>query len=225
VASDVVPVGPYSVVLFDLDGTIIDPRGGFARCLGDALAAVGVEAPPAEELVAHIGPPLLETLRSYGLDDDGAARATEHYRERFAVDGLTGVSVHPGIADLLAELRAAGLRVGVATSKPWPIARDVLGAFELLHLLDPIAGPDLDEVDAAKDRVISRALSALGEPPVRDVVMIGDRLHDVLGAHHHGMDAIAVTWGIGSIEELTACSPRHLVTSAEELRALLLPAA
>lgn len=216
---------PYPVVLFDLDGTLIDPRVGFARCLGDALAAVGVRVPPTEELVTHIGPPLLETLRSYGLDDEGAARATDHYRARFAVDGLTGVFVHPGMADLLRELRAAGLRVGVATSKPWPIARNVLGAFDLLHLLDPVAGPDLDEVDAAKHRVIARALDELDDPPVQDVVMVGDRSHDVLGARHHGMDAIAVTWGIGSTDELTNCAPRHLVTNADELRALLLPTA
>lgn len=219
-----VPV-PYPVVLFDLDGTIIDPRVGFARCLGDALAAVGVHVPPDEELVAHIGPPLHETLRAYGLDADGTARATAHYRARFEQDGLTGVFVHPGMAELLADLRTVGLRVGVATSKPWPIAREVLGSFDLLHLLDPVAGPDLDEVDAAKHRVIARALAELDDPPVRDVVMVGDRSHDVLGARHHGMDAVAVTWGIGSTEELTDCRPRHLVTSADELRALLLPSA
>lgn len=213
----------YDTVLFDLDGTLVDPVYGITTCLAAALRSASVAVPSQAELARHIGPPLADTLRSYGLSDTQVEVAIATYRAQFEVDGLSGMTVHRGMRELVVDLCQAGVRVGVATAKPWIIARRVLDAMELLPLLDPVAGPDLDEADAAKHLVIARALQALGHPDVTGLVMVGDRSHDVVGARHHGIDAIGVTWGFGSKSELRSAAPLRVVDTVEELRTSLIP--
>ncbi len=215
----------YDVVLFDLDGTLIEPRAGITASLAAALTSVGVSPPSPAVLSSHIGDPLLDVLHAYGLDDDATGHALTVYRTHFELHGLTDTTVHPGIVDLLETLGGAGARLGVATAKPWPIARRVLAAVGLLDLLDTVAGPELDEADAAKHQVIARALADLGHPPADRVAMVGDRVHDIAGARHHGIDAIGVLWGFGSLGELTGASALHVLRDAAELRAVLLPTA
>lgn len=208
--------------MFDLDGTLVDPVEGITLCLADALEAVGVRVDDRRALARHIGPPLADTLRSYGLSEHRVDEAIAVYRERFDIDGLTGMYVHPGMHDLLVDLARTDVRVGVATSKPWVIARRVIEAMGLAALVDPVAGPELHEADAAKHLVIARAMEELGHPDPSQVVMVGDRRHDIAGARHHGIDAIAVTWGFGSEIELTAAEPKAIAGSASDLRLLLL---
>lgn len=210
-----------ALVLFDLDGTITDPSIDFVASLRFGLEAASVEVPSDRELLAHLGPPLHDSLAAFGLDQRGVATATAAYRRRYEERDSQGTIVHPGVAELLAELRDHGCRLGVATSKPWPIARRVLERVGLLGAFDTVAGPDLDERHAAKDLVVARALAQQGHPDPAGVRMVGDRSFDVIGARAHNIDTVAVTWGFASTGELLDAGPIAIVDDAIELRTAL----
>lgn len=211
-----------TAVLFDLDGTLIDPREGIFGSLRAALRAVGAQVPPDEVLASHIGPPLPAGLAALGVRPELIDEAVAAYRSEFVAIGPAGATVHPGIPELLDELAGEGTALAVATSKPAVIARAVLGEQRLAGHFDVVAGADLDERNSAKDVVVAQALAGLGGPPPAEVVMVGDRSHDVLGARTHGVDTAAVAWGFAGPGELASCRPRWLVADVDELRRILL---
>lgn len=217
------PGGPVlpALVLFDLDGTITDPSIDFIASLRHGLEAASVEVPSDRELLAHLGPPLHDSLAAFGLDHHGVLTATAAYRRRYEERDSKGTIVHPGIAELLAELRDLGCRLGVATSKPWPIAQRVLERVGLLGAFDTVAGPDLDERHAAKDLVVARALEQQGHPDPARVRMVGDRSFDVVGARAHRIETVAVTWGFAETGELREAGPMAIVDDAAGLRTAL----
>ena len=124
--------------------------------------------------------------------------------------------------ELLDALRGRGVRIGVATSKPAVIAAEVLEQTGLAPLVDAVAGPGLDERDAAKHLVIAAALDQHGRPDPARVRMVGDRSFDVRGARSHGIDAIGVLWGFGDADELTTSGAVALADTVPKLRELLL---
>ena len=105
-------------------------------------------------------------------------------------------SLFDGIPQLLSDLRAAGVRLAVATSKAEPTARRILEHFGLDEHFEVIAGASLDGVRSTKAEVVAHALAQLGPLPER-VVMVGDRAHDVEGAAAHGIGTVVVDWGYG----------------------------
>jgi phosphoglycolate phosphatase len=215
-------VPEFDVVLLDLDGTVTDPAEGITKSLAHALTALGRPVPSPEVLVGYIGPPLLETFALNGVPEAEGRRAIEHYRERFADVGLYENEVYEDIPELLDALKGAARTVGLATSKPHVYAERILEHFGLLRWFDVVGGSELDLSRIEKHDVIDWALAQLGEPDRSTVVMVGDRRHDVEGAKTCGVGSIAVTWGFGSVEELVASEPDHIVGSVAELRDLLL---
>lgn len=209
------------VVLFDLDGTLTDPSGDFVVAMRAALESVGATVPPDDDLRTRIGPPLLHTLAAFGLDDDTAAVVMARYRTQYRANRSADTTVHSGIPELLDALRGRGVRIGVATSKPAVIATEVLEQTGLAPLVDAIAGPGLDERDAAKHLVIAAALDQHGRPAPERVRMVGDRSFDVVGARTHGIDAIGVLWGFGDAEELTGSGAAAVADTVPTLRNLL----
>lgn len=210
------------VVLFDLDGTLTDPSGDFVVAMRGALDSVGAPVPSDDELRTRIGPPLLHTLASFGLDDDMAAVVMARYRTRYRANRSADTTVHAGMPELLDALRSRGVRIGVATSKPAVIAAEVIEQTGLAPLVDAIAGPGLDERDAAKDLVIAAALDQHDRPAPERVRMVGDRSFDVVGARAHDIDAIGVLWGFGDVEELTASGATAVADTVPALHDLLL---
>jgi phosphoglycolate phosphatase len=191
-------------LLFDLDGTICDPREGIVRCLKYALTRLEHAIPPEAELVRYIGPPLYESFAALlnSNDTELIKRAVELYRERFATTGMFENSVYPGIADLLAGLCAERYRLYVVTSKPTIFAEKILHHFDLAaHFLN-VHGSEFDGTRADKNNLIAYVLEREQLIPT-DTVMIGDREHDILGALANGVRPIGVLWGYGSPEELT----------------------
>jgi phosphoglycolate phosphatase len=207
-------------VLFDLDGTLSDPAVGIVAALRAALGATGVELATAGRLERFIGPPLQECFAELGLAPDGVAAAITAYRAYYAEVGLFENAVYPGVADLLASLEGDGFGLAVATSKPATFAVRILDHFGLLDRFEVVAGPELDGRNRHKHEVIALALAGLGAEPA-SAVMVGDRLHDVAGARHHGLVAVGVTWGYGTREELVAAGADHLVDTPAELGGLL----
>lgn len=194
---------PFTVALIDLDGTITDSAPGILATLAHTLRRMGLPVPAPADLVAFVGPPILDGFRDViGLDPEQSARALQYYRERYRVTGAFDSRVYEGVSAMLDALRTS-LPLAVATSKPEHIARQILAHFSLTDRFVVIAGASEDETRSAKDEVITWALTQLREQGVDTSrpVMIGDRSHDVHGAEVHGIPTIFAAWGYGAAEE------------------------
>jgi phosphoglycolate phosphatase len=193
-----------NAVLFDLDGTLTDPREGITRCIAHALARMGVEPPPLDALTFAIGPPLRATFAQLlGTDDrDTVELAVAHYRERFADVGLFENALYPGIPETLRELSDRGTVLLVATSKPIVYARRIVDHFGLARHFVEVHGCELDGTREDKRDLIAHMIPRHGLEANR-AVMIGDRGVDMRAARHHGLTGIGVLWGYGTPDELT----------------------
>jgi phosphoglycolate phosphatase len=205
-------------VLFDLDGTLTDPREGITRCLAHALERLGREPPPLDELTFAIGPPLRASLaRLLGTDSRAEVeRALAHYRERFADVGLYENVPYEGIAEALAALRGTGLPLYVATSKPRVYAERIVSHFALGAHFEAVHGCELDGTREDKRELLAHLFPTHGLDPAR-AVMIGDRGVDMVAACHHGARALGVTWGYGSRAELREGGAHALCESPGDL--------
>jgi phosphoglycolate phosphatase len=206
--------------LFDLDGTLTDPRVGITRSIRYALHVLGIDSPPDPELESMIGPPLLDSFRDrFGLGEERARSAVDLYREYFAESGLYENEVHPGIPGLLTELREREITLVLATSKPEIYARRILEHFGLASSFHAMVGSFLDGRRTDKTEVIGAALAQIGARTSEDaLVMVGDRVHDVVGARANGIDVVAVGYGFGSDEELARACPTRRAATVPELR-------
>jgi phosphoglycolate phosphatase len=210
-------------LFFDLDGTLTDPKPGITGSIQYALEKLGRVVPSQDELAWCIGPPLRASFVALLGGEDHADRAVELYRDRFGDVGLFENSVYPGIEGVLAKLGQSGFRMFVATSKPHVFARRIIDHFHLSNHFERVFGSELDGTRVHKADLIAYALAQTGVDPSRSL-MIGDRSHDVLGAKANGIDAIGVTYGYGSREELIAAGARQLCDSPRAVLDVILAA-
>ena len=211
-------------VLFDLDGTLTNPKEGITRCVRYGMEALGYPAPPLDELTPFIGPPLLDMyMETCGFTKEQGLLAVAKYRERFGTVGMFENEVYEGIPELLTELKAAGKHLGVATSKPGVFAVPILEHFHLDGYFERIIGSELDGTRVKKGEVITEALRQFGEEETNGrVVMVGDRKHDISGAKENHIPSIGVCYGFGGREELKEAGADHIAETVEELKTLLL---
>ena len=213
----------YTHIFFDLDGTLTDPKEGITNSVAYALASFGIQEDP-DRLTPFIGPPLIDSfMEFYHFDLPTAQKAVEKYREYFSQKGIFENKLFSGTQPLLEQLKAAGKTVCLATSKPEVFARQILEHFHMDGYFDLIVGSCLDGTRTKKGEVIEEVFTRLGEkcPDKAMCVMVGDRLHDIHGAHENGLDSIGVTFGYGSQEELTQAGATHIAHSFEELAQIL----
>ncbi|MGI6317041.1 MAG: HAD family hydrolase [Christensenellales bacterium] len=205
----------YDCILFDLDGTLTDPKPGITGSAAYALAHFGIREENMDELERFIGPPLKESfMKYYGLTEDQAETAIEKYREVFSVTGLYENKVYPGIPQALERLRKAGKRLGVATSKPEIYSRRILEHFELDGYFEALTGSELDGSRVDKEEVIREALLRLSADP-RRTLMVGDRLHDIEGAKKAGVASLGVSYGYGGRAELLSAGADRVEDTVE----------
>ncbi|WP_309712500.1 HAD hydrolase-like protein [Pseudolysinimonas sp.] len=213
---------PYTAVLFDLDGTIVDSAPGITSSLAYTFGAMGLPIPPPAKLLEWIGPPIMDSFRDLaGFDPLTSARALAIYREHYVMTGVFDAELYPGLPDVLRAIHESPLPLSLATSKPESTARLILEHYDLAQYFDELTGASEDEVRSAKADVVFEALRrmrARGADLSRPV-MIGDRHHDVLGAAAHDVPTIFVTWGYGAPEE-TAGTVAVVDTAAELLTVL-----
>ncbi|BAZ88145.1 HAD family hydrolase [Dolichospermum compactum] len=209
-------------VLFDLDGTLTDPKPGITRCIQYALSELGYKPPDANELLWCIGPPLKSSFSQLlqTSDDTLLEKAILLYRSRFSTIGLFENSLYPQIPETLKIIRAAGYQTFVATSKPKIYATRIIEYFDLAPFFDGVYGSELDGNRSVKGDLISYILereSLLAST----VVMVGDRLHDIIGAKKNNIAAIGVTYGYGSREELETHKADLIADCPDEIPTLL----
>jgi phosphoglycolate phosphatase len=213
----------YDIVLFDLDGTLTDPKLGITNSIQYSLKHFGIIEKDRERLVDFIGPPLIESfMQFYEFDRNKAQLAVEKYREYFAEKGLFENDVYQAVPELLEELVDNGKKLLLATSKPLVFARRILEHFKLSPYFHFAAGSNLDGSRTRKSEVISYALRECRLPAGDNVVMIGDRKFDIIGARETGLHSIGVLYGYGTRQEMEEEGPTHLVETVAGLRAVLL---
>ncbi len=208
--------------LFDLDGTLIDSEQGITACIRHALARLELPLPQPAELRRWIGPPLWQSFAPLlDHDPDRIASAIGYYHERFHTHGWREHAVYPGIEALVAQLRAAGHRLAVVTSKPQRHATPIVEQLAFGDAFEHIYGPHPGSAHSEKAMLIADALRDFGYAPAQ-AVMIGDRHFDIEGAIANRMRGIGVLWGFGSRDELQQAGAHTTVATPDELsRALL----
>ena len=212
----------YHYILFDLDGTLTDPREGITKSVQYALAKMGIEEPDLSALEHFIGPPLYDEFRRcYNFDDAQAKQAVAAYRERFSVHGWKENILFDGVPAMLQTLRDAGKTLAVASSKPTVFVEKILELFEIAPYFDAVSGATLDGSISTKAQVGEQALAMLSVEDRKDVVLVGDRMHDVEGARLCAIDCVGVTFGFGGLRELQQAGAKHVVQDFSELIRLL----
>lgn len=205
-------------ILMDLDGTLTNPKDGITKSVQYALKALNIIEEDLDTLTRHIGPPLKDGfMEYYGFTEEEANRAVEKYREHFKEYGIYENEVYKGIEELLSRLKRAGKTLLVATSKPEPLAKQILSHFHLDVYFDDICGATFDDFRSRKDEVIRYALEKNGITELSGVVMVGDRKYDVEGAKEVGIASIGVLYGFGSREELESAGADRIAESVEHL--------
>ena len=213
----------FSYILFDLDGTVSDPKEGITGSVQYALKSFGIEEPDKDKLEPFIGPPLKDSfMRFYGFTPEQADAAIAKYRERFSVTGKYENKLYPGMAQLLADLQRAGAHLAIASSKPEVFVEDILVYFGIRQYFEVVVGSELDGRRVQKEEVVQEAMRRFGVTDLSRVAMVGDRRFDVEGAKAIGAHSVAVTYGYAGPGELQEAGPEILVDDVEGLRRALL---
>jgi len=241
----------YQYILFDLDGTLTDPKEGITKCVQHALSHFGIDEPDLDQLEKFIGPPLRVSFEEfYGFDEQTKAEAIKVFRERYNTDGVYENEIYPGMAEFLKECKEENKILAIASSKPQVLVHQVLSNFGIEKYFEVIVGSVADGERDTKIEVIEEALRQLfpmesenGEKekdsgadergadnrsmkeaaiPRDKILMVGDRVFDVEGAAHFGIDCVGVTYGYAKEEELRNAKADYLAENINELREIVL---
>ena len=209
----------YKAIFFDLDGTLTESGEGITKSVQYALEKIGKPEEDLEKLKVFVGPPLMEQFMKYaGVDEATGRKAVEFYRERYEVKGIYENHPYESVEEMLQELKRKGYILAVASSKPEYYVTQILDYFKLSAYFDVVVGSEMNGARTSKSEVIEEALKRINMSDKRnEVLMVGDKEHDVLGARAAGLDCVAVAYGYGTQEELTEANPLKIVDSVDEL--------
>ena len=211
----------YKYILFELDGTLTDPKEGITKSFQYALRHFGIEEDLAN-LEKFIGPPLHDSFRDdYNFSEEEVEEAVTKFREYFAQNGIFENKIFSGVKEVLEYLHSNNKRILLATSKPTIFAEKILKHFEIDKYFEYIGGSNLDGSRSEKNEVINHVLEVCKVSSMEDVIMISDRKYDVIGAKKIGVDSIGVLYGYGDLEELQEVNPTYIIKNIEELKNIL----
>ena len=214
----------YQLLLFDLDGTLTDPKEGITKSVAYALKHFGIQADP-DNLTAFIGPPLKDSfMQYYDFPEEKAMEAISKFRERFSEIGIFENKVFPGIHEMLQALIASGKTLALATSKPEIFARRILEKYELDMYFEYIVGSEINETRTKKSEVIEEVLkqAQISGEALKQCLMIGDRKQDIEGAKACQLDSLGVEFGYAEEGELEAAGATYIAMTVKELQDFLL---
>ena len=208
-------------ILFDLDGTLADPFLGITRSVAYSLKSFGIEVDDLETLKPFIGPPLDVSFREYyHMDEAQSWKAVEKYREYFSKKGLFENKVYEGMEDFLQSLLNMDMKLYVCTSKPEVFAKEILDHFSLTPYFTGIYGATLDGSLKNKGDVIAHCIKQ-EQLNIQDCMMVGDRQHDIVGAHQNQIPCIGVLYGYGSLEEFQEYHCDYIAKDLIELKKII----
>lgn len=209
----------YDYVIFDFDGTVVDTGEGIIKSLQYSFKEMDREVPDMSDLKKFIGPPIYYSYTHfYGVSEDEVETYIKKYRERYKVKGIYECQLYDGMKELLDKLRARGVKVGIASSKPQHLIYSVADYLEITDKFDAIVGVKIDDSNhSTKTGLVLEAMKLLGATDKEKVLMVGDRLFDIDGAKGAGVDSCGVLWGYGSEEEFRQHGATHIVSKAEEI--------
>ena len=208
----------YKNILFDLDGTLVDPKEGIINALKYTLSFFNVEIKKTEDLYKFIGPPLRDSFsRYYGFDEKDVEIAILKYREYYKEKGVLQVRLYDGVDNLLRELEKAKKNLIIATSKPEIYAMKILENLGIIDYFSFVCGGTLDSSREKKTDIIKYILSK-NNLDDNNTVMVGDKSHDIIGAKEANIDSIGVLYGYGDYEELSKANAIYIVDSVKELQ-------
>ncbi|MGE8206818.1 HAD family hydrolase [Heyndrickxia sp. NPDC080065] len=213
----------YKIILFDLDGTLSDPKMGITKSVQYALQKMDIDEPNIDKLECFIGPPLQVSFAEYyDFDEENTQRAIDYYRERFKNKGMFENELYSDIPLLLKSLKEQDYILVVATSKPTVFSEQILKYFKIDQYFELVVGSNLDGTRTSKTEIIQYIIDKYNEQKLDDFIMIGDRKHDIIGANNAGIDSIGVTYGYGSLKEISDSNPTHIVHSVDEIKDILI---
>ena len=207
-------------LVFDLDGTLTDPALGITNSFSHALKEMGREIPSYATLCSFIGPPIKESFASLGFSNEEVEEGVKKYREYFSKKGLFENKVYEGIPKLLLDLKAAGKKLVVATSKPETFSIQIAEHFGFAQYFDAICGSTMDQSRSTKASVIEYALGKTGIQDKNQVLMVGDREHDIFGARQNGLKSCGVLFGYGTRQELEKAGADFIAKDISGLKAI-----
>ena len=206
-------------IFFDLDGTLTDSGEGIINCAILALEHYGLPVPSREEMRVFVGPPLDQTMVKFGVPADQVKEAIAVFRSRYNTVGKFENFPYPGIREALETLKAQGHRMFIATSKPEPMAVEIVEKFELSQYFEKVCGATFDGTRSHKADVIAYLLEQVGD--TGKTIMVGDTNFDVIGAAAHGIPTIGVSWGYGEVAAMEKAGAIAIAHTMDEMVALL----
>lgn len=212
-----------SILLFDLDGTLTDPKEGILNSIHYALKKKEIIENHPEELLSFIGPPLhLSFQNRYNLSIDESFEMLKIFREYFAEKGIFENTLYAGIPELLKSLKKQNKIISLATAKPTHFAKQVIEHFKIAPFIDYIAGANTDGSRTDKKEIVAYAKEITGNKADAEYLMIGDREYDIMGAHFNQVEACWVRYGYGEEAIVMKEKPEYVCDSVSELANLLL---
>ncbi len=213
----------FSHIIFDLDGTLTDPRQGIGNSIRYALEKMNIEGFDGEVPDSFIGPPLQQSFKElYALNDRNTELAVEYFREYYSTKGLFENHPYPGILELLEELHFSGKQLFIATSKLEKFALQIAAHFGFDRYITQLKGADYKGEHATKTTIIAGLLEIQQLAPSEQIVMIGDTMFDIVGGNLNGLSTIAVMYGFGKPEELQTAEPDLWAETVDDLYELLM---
>lgn len=215
----------WKYILFDLDGTITDSQEGIINCIKYALGEMGYSIPCDEELNGYIGPPLYKGFQDIaGMKPEEALKAAAIYRSKYSVTGIFENKPYDGIEEVLKALKEHGKVIMLATSKPEEYAIKILGHFNLSMYFDGVTGGAVDGSRNDKDIIIEESISRLGLSSCdkKDIIMVGDRKYDIIGAKACGIASAGVYYGFARKGELEEAGADYIINTVSGITDLLL---
>lgn len=212
----------FDAVIFDFDGTVADTGRGIFNCIRYALEKNGLPELEEKSLRTFIGPPLHESfMRECHVDMELADKLVASYREIYSVKGIYEFDLYDGITDLLEEIQSAGGITGIASSKPEDFINIILNDTGIKKYFTVTAGSDPRYIESDKTTIVKTCIEKMKLPENAKVLMVGDRLYDIVGAHNVGIPCAAVLFGYGSREEFEKYKADFIAKDTEELKKII----
>jgi phosphoglycolate phosphatase len=216
-------MGMYSHIIFDLDGTLTDPRQGIGNSISYALKKMNIEGFDGMVPDSFIGPPLQQSFKElFQLNDRNTELAVEYFREYYSTKGLFENHPYPGILELLEELHFAGKHLFIATSKLEKFALQISAHFGFDRYITQLKGADYKGEHATKTTIISGLLEIQQLAPSGEIAMVGDTVFDIVGGNQNGLTTIAVMYGFGKPEDLQTAEPDFWAETVDDLYDILM---